>query len=972
MTGDRASRPSPPRGSLHGFSLGRRAWPLTVVLGLAFTGACGEVVVQPAEVASVVVDPGESQVAVGATVQLTASVLDAQGRAMSGIPIAWTSTDTATATVSGNGMVTGRRGGQAQIRAAADGRTGSASVQVLRPPQVVLDRTVIGFSASFGGSAPPPALVAVTNGGDLPLTGLTADIDFGDGPTGWLTVVLAATTAPTSLALAATQSGLQPGDYAALVRVDHPAAAGPESVIVTLEVREIPGAPAAPSGLSATATQNEAEISLAWTDNSAGETGFAIERRGPGESQFTLLATTAANVAAYLDASVTPDGTYVYRVAACAASTCSAFSNQSSATTYPNAPSGLQATPQSSSRIDLAWADNSATETQFRIERRTGGGSFAQVATEGANTTTHSDGGLAAGTSYTYRVRACNSGGCSAYTGEASATTLATPAPAPPSGLTATTVSAGRIDLAWTPGSGDATELRLERRVNGGPFSLRHTMGAGTTEFSDLQVSADNAYTYRIEACTGGGLCSDWSNEASAVTPPVPPSGLAAAAESTSAIRVTWTDDVRTEDAFQVQRMPAGGSFTDIATLPAGSTELLDQGLSPETAYTYRVRSCNAAGCSAYTAAVTATTRLPAPSSLSAVAVNATRIDLNWTDNSSAESEFRIERRTGGTGPFSQVATVPANATSYADEGRTPETLYQYHVLACTSEACSERSNRAEATTPATPAAPAALSATATSTTSITLAWTNHSATADEVRIERSTAGGAWSQVTVVGSDVESYADGGLSAETAYSYRVRACSGSACSSYSNQAAAVTWIPAPTGLAATVVSSTQVDLTWTDNAATETGYSLRRSDPGGTSFTEIQSLGPGSENATDATTAEATAYAYRVAACNDHGCAESATAPATTPPFAPTGFSAIATSATAVSLSWTDASAAGPGFRIQRQLVGDWADVASVPAGTTSFEDVGLTPDTIYHYRIQACAAACSDWVQVTVATAPGP
>jgi fibronectin type 3 domain-containing protein len=1518
MIGDAASQPAPRPRFFESASRRRHAPALAAVLALVLAAACDDVVVRPADVASVRIEPTEAQVPVGSTVQLTARVLDAEGRPVSGIPIAWTSTDSTAASVSGAGLVTGRRGGQVQIRAEAGGQTGSAAVQVLRLPQTVLDRTVIGFSASSGGSAPRPVVVSITNGGDLPLTELTAAIDFGDGPTGWLTVELAGTTAPTTLEVAASQAGLQPGTYGAVVWVDHPAASGPESIALTLEVRvgapdaptdpqatvltptlvrvtwtsnsgdvaefrierregsgsfaqiavvggditthdddtvspdrsygyriracaaagcsafsviasvtmppvapsglvaatlsttsiqlswsdesqtetgfeverrtgsgsfvrianlsasattytddglspeteytyrvracnsggcspfsgeatastaaiPAPAAPTglqatavsvprvdlswtdqsgnetgfeverkagaeayariaelganvttyadagvgpdtvytyrvracgeggcsafsneasattlpvppsgvaaspvsstaidvtwtdesetetsfrierragagsyalagtapaeatafsdtgldpgtsytyrvqacndggcspfageaqattpalpvpdAPSGLSATATQNEAEITLAWTDNSDNETSFRIERRGPGESQFTLLANIAADVVTYLDEALDPDGTYIYRVAACAAGGCSAFSNQRGATTYPLAPSGLQAAAQSSSRIDLTWVDNSATETQFRIERRTGGGSFAQVATEAANATSHSDGGLAAETSYTYRVRACNGGGCSAYTAEATATTSATPAPTAPSNLSATAISAGQIDLAWTPGSGDATELRLERRVNDGPFTLRHTMAAGTTEFSDVQVSADNAYTYRIEACASGDLCSDFSNEATAVTPPVPPSGLAATALSTSSIEVTWSDDVRTEESFEVQRMPAGASFTTVATLPEGSTAFLDQGLSAETVYTYRIRSCNAAGCSAYTAGVSATTHLPAPSGLSAVAVNATRIDLSWTDNSATEEEFRVERRTGTTGPFSQVATVAANTTSYADGGRTPGTPYQYQVRACTGAGCSDASNPASATTPDAPAAPSALSATATSTTSITLEWSDNSATEEEFRIERSTAGGAWTQIAVVGPGVESHVDEGRNPETSYGYRVRACSGDACSAYSNEATVVTWMPAPTSLSAMAVSSTEVDLTWTDqsttetgfevqldqapyatvpagteiytatgldpetpyafrvravtdlgpsewsntasattrpapptglsatatssstvqlewsnhsavatqvrieqrevagggfseiavepasstnyedtgltaetqyeyrvracdgglcsdysaaadvttqavpaplpptglsatavsptridlawtdNATTETGYSVRRSDDGGP-FDEVQSLGPDSESASDTGVTEATAYEYRVAACNDGGCSESGTAPATTPPFAPTGFTATATSDTTVSLSWTDASGAGPEFRIQRRTeMEDYAEIAIVPAGVTSFDDEGLTADTLYDYQIQACVDACSAWVTTSVTTDPAP
>ena len=108
----------------------------------------------------------------------------------------------------------------------------------------------------------------------------------------------------------------------------------------------------------------------------------------------------------------------------------SAYSNEASATTQlspPAAPSGLTATAASTTQINLTWTDNSSNETGFKIERKTGaGGTYAQIATVGASVTTYSNTGLAIGTNYFYRVRATNAAGDSAYSNEASATTLTT------------------------------------------------------------------------------------------------------------------------------------------------------------------------------------------------------------------------------------------------------------------------------------------------------------------------------------------------------------------------------------------------------------------------------------------------------------------------------------------------------------------------------------------------------------------
>lgn len=90
----------------------------------------------------------------------------------------------------------------------------------------------------------------------------------------------------------------------------------------------------------------------------------------------------------------------------------------------PVAPTNLSATVILPAQISLAWTDNSANETGFRVERKADGGVFVEIAVVGPNITNFINTGISASVQYTYRVAAYNASGNSAYTNEASANIL--------------------------------------------------------------------------------------------------------------------------------------------------------------------------------------------------------------------------------------------------------------------------------------------------------------------------------------------------------------------------------------------------------------------------------------------------------------------------------------------------------------------------------------------------------------------
>src|SRR5207247_1744829 len=125
-------------------------------------------------VASVAVSPASASVQVGQTVQLAATPRDANGNPLSGRAVSWASSNTAVATVSGSGLVTGVTAGSATITATSEGQGGTATITV--STALVASVTVSPATASVpaGQTVQPAATPKDANGNPLnTLTGRT-------------------------------------------------------------------------------------------------------------------------------------------------------------------------------------------------------------------------------------------------------------------------------------------------------------------------------------------------------------------------------------------------------------------------------------------------------------------------------------------------------------------------------------------------------------------------------------------------------------------------------------------------------------------------------------------------------------------------------------------------------------------------------------------------------------------------------
>ena len=195
-------------------------------------------------------------------------------------------------------------------------------------------------------------------------------------------------------------------------------------------------------------------------------------------------------------------------------------------------------------------------------------------------------------------------------------------------------------------------------------------------------------------AAGGGGGSPDFSLSASPGSLTINQGG-----NGTSTITVNPVNGFNGSVTLSASGLPSGvtASFNPTS---ATTTSTLTLTASPTaTTGTSTVTITGVSGSLTHTTTISLTVAasgLPAaPSNLTATAGKKS-VTLNWTDNSSNETGFKIERSTDGVN-FSQITTTGANVTSYKNVGLTGGTTYYYRVRATNATGDSAYSNTASA-----------------------------------------------------------------------------------------------------------------------------------------------------------------------------------------------------------------------------------------------------------------------------------
>ena len=495
------------------------------------------------------------------------------------------------------------------------------------------------------------------------------------------------------------------------------------------------GAPPQPTGLTADPAHDQ--VGLDWDDpDDPTITGYRILRRlpaldPPGEFA-VLLENTGSALTTYLDTTVTPQTSYVYRVQAINAHGSSERSSWANALTpaapappalTPAQPTGLTADP-AHDQVGLDWDDpDDSTITGYRILRRLPAqdlpGEFAVLLENtGSVLTTYVDTTVTPRTSYVYRVQAINAHGVSERSSWANALTPAAPAPpaltpAQPTGLTADPAH-DQVGLDWDdPDDSTITGYRILRRLPAqdlpGEFAvLLENTGSTLTSYLDTTVKPQTSYVYRVKAINAHGSSerSSWANALTPAPPvltPAQPTGLTAD-PAHDQVGLDWdVPDDSTITGYRIlRRLPAEdlpGEFAVwLENTDSALTTYVDTTVTPQTSYVYRVQAINAHGSSERSSWANALTpAVPAPTGLRAGTTSA-GVSLDWDDPEDATiTGYRILRRSGtanSQGGFGVlVEDTGTAATAYLDGTARGNVSYYYQVLAIRTSGVSAPSD---------------------------------------------------------------------------------------------------------------------------------------------------------------------------------------------------------------------------------------------------------------------------------------
>jgi len=697
-------------------------------------------------------------------------------------------------------------------------------------------------------------------------------------------------------------------------------------------------------------------VTLTWNDNSIGEDKFEIERKLSTEANYVKIAEVAGSdtsTKSWTDGSLAMNVTYDYRVKAIKVTSSSTYIAKSHNNAFP-APSNLTIVQNNVYTFTLNWTDNSLGEDGFRIERKIDSGDFVVLnTTTGTSYVDDSVSKLSYSTVY-YRVCAYIGTNSSNYASNSSSVNF----PAP-SNLTYTKENINTIRLNWQDNSTGEDGFKIDKKIGTGEWNIGFSsLGSNITTWTDTGAEINQDIQYQVYAYKGSNNSGTLTTATIDNTFPAP-SSLSVSQLNVTSLTLAWNDNSKGEEKFEIERkLTADASYEKIDEIPGSDTSTkswTDYTAEPNLSYDYRVKAVKGTDSSAFSAQTFVNT-FPAPSDLSASQDNVHTFTLNWTDNSTGEDGFKIERKIDD-GTYTEIAIVEADAVTYIDDTVSKKgygtVYYQIRAYKGTYNSAYTSHSSLVSFPP-----PTSLTFSKDNVSTIRLNWQDNSSGEDGFKIDKKIGTGEWAiGFATVGENITTWSDISAEINQNLEYRVYAYKGINTSTTLATPTIDNTFPAPTNFTVTQTSITTANLTWNDNSIGEEKFEIERKLPAEANYVKITEVtgGDGATKSWNDTTLEpGLTYDYRVRAVKGTDISAYIDRTGFFNEFqTPSNLTITQDNVHTFTLNWTDNSTGEDGFKIERKIDdGTFTEISTVTGTTYTDETVAKKGYGTVYYQVR--------------------
>ena len=342
-------------------------------------------------------------------------------------------------------------------------------------------------------------------------------------------------------------------------------------------------------------------------------------------------------------------------------------------------PTGFAAGSATSSSISLKW-DKNANASGYEIEQYKGG-KWTQIAKiNNSSTVSYNVSGLAADTTYTFRMRAyktLSSGtSYSDYVRLVAKTQLTNT-----DKFVGTAISPTAVKLDWNRND-KVTGYIIEQYKGGKWTQIAVTKNNTTLTFTVKGLADATPYSFRIKTYKNADGKTNYSGYATvkAETPPAAVKNARVTSTTATWITLEWERNANVT-GYAIEQYK-GGKWTQIAVTKNNTTlKFIVKGLNPDTKYSFRIRAYKTNGTkTTYGGYVSmaGTTRIANVAKFSATALSQTSVRLSWSRNTIA-SGYVIEQYKGGK--WTQINVIrDKNVTTMVVGSLAKGTTYSFRM----------------------------------------------------------------------------------------------------------------------------------------------------------------------------------------------------------------------------------------------------------------------------------------------------